>query len=445
MAEIREIVQEGTPVLREVTKEVPLESIRSPKIQKLIAEMKATASRCVDGVALAAPQIGEPLRIFVVSPRAYAEGEDLSEENLVYINPKIVKLSKKREELDEGCLSVRNVYGKIERSERATIVAYNEHGVSFERGAGGLLAEIFQHEMDHLEGKLFIDFARDLRMVPPKEVPRFVFFGTPEFAVQVAEELEKKELLPILVVAAPDKPVGRKGVITPPPMKVWAEKRHIPCIQPATLKGKEALDTLVGEQPILFVVAAYGKIIPQSILDIPSRGTLNVHPSLLPRHRGAAPIQTAILEGDKETGVCVMVLDAEMDHGPILGCERLTLGEWKPSYPELEEKLALMGGKLLARLIPKWVKATIEPKEQDHVKATFTKKLETEDAFVEPGEIESELADRKIRALHPSPGAYTILKTKTGKEVRLKLLPGGKVIPEGKKEMLFREWKRGNL
>ena len=436
-----EIVQNGDPVLRAVATSVPVAKIGSLKIQKVLGDMRAALAKCEDGVALAAPQIGVSLRIFIVSPKAYEDGENLDGEPLVYINPRITKLSSKKDELDEGCLSVRNTYGLIERSQRATIEAYDEYGEKFTRGAGGLLAEIFQHEVDHLEGALFIDRARDLRYVPPRETPKIAFFGTPDFAVKMLSELEHAKLTPALIVTAPDKPAGRGKKLTPSPVKVWAEERHVQCVQPEKLS--QIKDELVDFD--LFVVAAYGKIIPQSVLDLPKKGTLNVHPSLLPRHRGAAPIQQTILDGDQETGVCIMLLDAEMDHGPIIAQDKLSLYGWTPSAGELHDKLALIGGKLLARTIPKWLAGKITSHDQDHAKATYTKKISNEDARVEWTDLDLPETDRKIRAYHPWPGAFAKVKTKKGDEIRVKLLPGKRVIPEGKKEMSLEDFKRGNL
>lgn len=174
---IPEIVQKDTPVLRQVAENVPVEEIKSEKIQKILTDMSAALATQDDGVAIAAPQIAIPLRIFVVSKKveiimkgleeAPAEEQDKIKDS-VYINPEIKKLSKKKEWLDEGCLSVRPVFGKVERSEKATLTAYDENGKKFTRGATGLLAQIFQHETDHLNGILFIDKATDLKEVLPE-------------------------------------------------------------------------------------------------------------------------------------------------------------------------------------------------------------------------------------------------------------------------------------
>lgn len=163
------IVQVDNPVLRQDAKEVALEEIGGKKINKIIEDMKQAMDSCDDGVAIAAPQIGKSLQIFIVSPKAFVHpDEEMAEEklkkikHLVFINPKIKKLSSKTVRLDEGCLSVRGVFGKIRRSEKATIEALDENGKKIVRGASGLLAEIFQHETDHLKGVLFIDRATDL-------------------------------------------------------------------------------------------------------------------------------------------------------------------------------------------------------------------------------------------------------------------------------------------
>lgn len=162
-------------VLRQVAKEVPLEEISSPRIKKILEDMKDALATQDDGVAIAAPQIGVSLRIFVVSGRVigYMKGEEENEkkyDDLVFINPKILKLSKEKKWVEEGCLSIRYLYGKVNRSVKAQISAYDEHGKYFRKGASGLMAQIYQHETDHLEGKLFTDTAKDVEDIPPEEV-----------------------------------------------------------------------------------------------------------------------------------------------------------------------------------------------------------------------------------------------------------------------------------
>lgn len=163
------IVQKEDPILRTVAQEVSLEDICTPKIQKIISDMKKALKSQEDGVAIAAPQIGVSLRIFVMSGKA----TDIAKKTAgnpdeVYINPVITKISKDKKVVDEGCLSVRYLYGKTKRATKATVEAYNEKGEKISRGASGLIAQIFQHETDHLNGILFIDHAKSIRDLPPE-------------------------------------------------------------------------------------------------------------------------------------------------------------------------------------------------------------------------------------------------------------------------------------
>lgn len=168
-----DIVQRDHPILRTRAEEVPPRDITSPAIRKVIADMTAAMAAQKDGVAIAAPQIGVPLRIFVVSGALLKQADQTytgDTANLVFINPTITKLSREKKEMEEGCLSVRWLYGKVKRSTRVTLRAYNEKGEKIERGASGLLAQIFQHETDHLEGALFIDKAEHVWEMTEEEI-----------------------------------------------------------------------------------------------------------------------------------------------------------------------------------------------------------------------------------------------------------------------------------
>ena len=167
------IVQASNPILRKKSVAVKHEDIGSARIQNIIAIMKAAVDSQKDGIAIAAPQVGESLRIFVVSSKIMREADPKykgKEDHLVFINPKILKLSKKMQDAEEGCLSVRWKYGWVKRAEKATISALDQNGKLFERGASGILAQVFQHETDHLDGALFIDKARDIHDLPPEEI-----------------------------------------------------------------------------------------------------------------------------------------------------------------------------------------------------------------------------------------------------------------------------------
>lgn len=170
---VREILQRDHPVLRGTAAEVPVQEIPSSRIKGVIADMIATMATQKDGIAIAAPQIGQPLRIFVISGDLLLQADKTYKGPggpLVYINPTILRLSKDKQEMEEGCLSVRWLYGKVKRSTKATIRAYDEKGEKFERGASGLLAQIYQHETDHLDGVLFIDKADQLWEMSEEEI-----------------------------------------------------------------------------------------------------------------------------------------------------------------------------------------------------------------------------------------------------------------------------------
>ncbi|MBU6371007.1 MAG: peptide deformylase [Patescibacteria group bacterium] len=172
------IVQKSDPVLRAVAEPVPLDKVRSRAVQMVIADMKAAMEPQTDAVAIAAPQIGQSVRIFVISHRAFdiSRGDVAvkAPSDMVFVNPRLIKTSKKKEYMEEGCLSVRYMYGKVNRAEKATIEAYDEHGRKFTRGFSGLLAQIVQHETDHLDGTLFIDKAKHLHEISHEEYERML-------------------------------------------------------------------------------------------------------------------------------------------------------------------------------------------------------------------------------------------------------------------------------
>ena len=282
---------------------------------------------------------------------------------------------------------------------------------------------------------------------------RIIFIGTPEFGAIILEELVKNNYQPFLVITSPDKPVGRKQILTPPPVKLVAQKYKIPIEQPERIKNYES--EIRNLKPDLVICAAYGQIISEEILKIPRHGCLNVHPSLLPKYRGPSPIQTTILNGDEKTGVTIMLMDEEIDHGPILAKRELeiTNPKSKITYRELHDKLAEIGAKLLIETIPDWISGKIKPKTQDEKKTTYTKIIKKEDGKIDWKKPAQEI-ERQIRAFNPWPGAFTFIQKK-GKKIRIKICQAElskdnkliikKLQPEGKKPMSFEEFKKGYL
>jgi methionyl-tRNA formyltransferase len=217
------------------------------------------------------------------------------------------------------------------------------------------------------------------------------------------------------VVTQPDRPAGRGMKVTPPPVKVAAQELGLPVYQPERIRDAEAVERLRALAPDLLVVVAYGQIIPRSVLSIPRLGAINVHASLLPRWRGAAPIAHAILAGDRETGVSIMKMDEQLDHGPVLAARGTPIGE-REDAAELTVRLAQMGAELLVQTLENFHE--VRAIAQDHAEATFAPKLGREERELEWAMGSSEI-DRRVRALQPWPGAT--LPTARG---RVKVLRG---------------------
>ena len=284
------------------------------------------------------------------------------------------------------------------------------------------------------------------------KTPLFAFFGTPHFAVVVLERLEAHGMLPALVVTAPDKPQGRGLVLTPSPAKRWALERGIDVLTPATLRDESIVAELANTQWDVFVVAAYAKLIPKTILDIPRRGCLNVHPSLLPKFRGPSPAVSAILADERTTGVSIMQINEAMDEGPVVAQAKVEIeeadppaGGWPPRGSVFEELLATEGGNLLAETLPFWVAGEITPEPQDNTQATYTKKFVDTDARLDMDEKslpvgrQAREAFLKIKAFDTGPRAHFFQNNKriiiTDAQLRDGKLEILRVIPEGKKEM----------
>jgi len=275
---------------------------------------------------------------------------------------------------------------------------------------------------------------------------KIAFFGTPDIAVWALEELADFGFAPSLVVTNPDRPQGRKMQLTPPPVKVWAQEQRIPVFQPETLTNPEHLALLTSQEWDLFVVVAYGQIMPKWVIDLPKFGTLNLHPSLLPKLRGASPIRSAILNNMQDVGVSIMLMDEKMDHGPILAQMATPLPEPVPGR-KLDFTLAKQGGDLLADTIPKWIAGEITPVEQDHTQATYSKKITKEmgeltlDPHDLPRSTDAKQALLKIYALDGNPGTFFIHNNKRVKinkaHIENDTLVLDTVTPENKKEMPF--------
>src|SRR5581483_5061140 len=202
---------------------------------------------------------------------------------------------------------------------------------------------------------------------------RVVFMGTPQFAVPTLEAVLAAGHTVALVVTQPDRPVGRGRRLTPPPVARLAQERGLPLLQPRGVRSPEVQAQLAAARPEAIVVAAYARILPPEVLALPPLGCLNVHPSLLPRHRGPAPIQGALLAGDAETGTSIILLEERMDAGPILAQARLPIAD--DDALTLEPRLAAQGAHLLVETLADWAAGRLTPQPQDESRATYTRLL----------------------------------------------------------------------
>jgi methionyl-tRNA formyltransferase len=279
---------------------------------------------------------------------------------------------------------------------------------------------------------------------------KIIFFGTSIFSVEVLEQLKARGLIFDAIVTTVDKPQGRKLIMTPPPAKIWATENGVKVFQFEKLK--DSIDELKNLNPDLFIVASYGKIIPQSILDLPKKGALNIHPSILPEYRGASPLQTCILDDSKNIGVTIIKMDAEMDHGPIVAMKKVDVENWPVNVLELKKLLGKEGADILIANLVGYLDGSLKLVEQDHSKATFTKKITKAD-----GEIDTS-GDQwknylKTQAFFGWPGTFFFTE-RHGKKVRVKINSASfdkesnkmiieKVTPEGGKEMAYADFLRG--
>lgn len=272
-----------------------------------------------------------------------------------------------------------------------------------------------------------------------EQKPSFVFFGTPDVSSKTLELLKSHGYIPQLIVTAPDRPVGRHYVMTPSPTKVWAMENNIPFLQPEKITPDVITSLPVTD---LYIVVAYGKILPQSLIDLPRLATLNIHYSLLPRWRGASPVEAAILHGDIETGVSIQKMVFKLDAGPVIAEEKLFITT-DDTTQSLREKIIPMGAELLVQVLKE---NNYSGTEQDESQSTHCGKTKKEDALITLADDPQTLWN-KYRAYHGWPCIYFLdadnkrVKITHAKFQNEQFIPE-MVIPEGKKEMSWSEYNK---
>ena len=269
------------------------------------------------------------------------------------------------------------------------------------------------------------------------------FFGTPEYAVITLNKLMKAGYDISFVITQPDKPRGRKMILTSSPVKIYAKKNNIPVWEPESLKDFGLASELKKYNCDVFIVIGYGKIIPEKILDIPKYKSLNIHGSLLPYLRGPSPIENAILHDIRETGGTIIKMDKEMDHGPIISMKKVIIENWPIKANDLRNKIVEETSDLLISILPDWIEGKIKEVPQDHSQATFTKKIIKEDGLIDLTN-DPYKNYLKINAYHEWPGTFFF---KDGKRIKITevIYKDGKleiikVIPEGKKKMNYKDF-----
>ena len=274
---------------------------------------------------------------------------------------------------------------------------------------------------------------------------KFAFLGTPDVSSRTLQILKDKGFIPSIIITSPDSPKGRGLTMTETPTSLWAKENNIPCLKPEKIDSlfTEKLSSLDLE---LFIVVAYGKILPEDFIKTPKYGTINIHYSLLPKYRRASPLEAALLNGDEKTGISIQQMEYKLDSGPILAEEEIEIAI-NDTKEELRDTLIALGGNCLCDLLPKIQTGDLKPKPQDESQATFCKKIKKEHGMIDTEDDPKELWN-KYRAFYGWPGLF-FFKEYKGKQLRVKITWATyknnsfiikRVIPEGKKEMSYDEF-----
>ena len=279
---------------------------------------------------------------------------------------------------------------------------------------------------------------------------KIIFMGTPDFSVPVLNRIIDEGYEVIAVVTQPDRPVGRKKVLTPPPVKVAAEKHGIPIFQPEKIRDEAELAKILELGPDLVVTAAFGQILPNELLEAPKYGCINVHASLLPELRGGAPIHYSIIQGKEKTGITIMYMAEKLDAGDILTQTEVAIEE-EDNVGTMHDKLSQVGADLLADTLPKLLNGELTPIKQDEAKATFASNIKRSDEKIDWTRTGEEIYNH-VRGLNPWPVSYTLLEGNVLKIWQTKKITGFKQAEPGtimmykKKDLLSqREMKQASL
>ena len=407
---IRPILRHGDSILHEPARAV--EAI-TEGIERLVDDMIETMY-AAPGVGLAAPQVGVPLRLFVVDISIGRDPAGL----LVLINPEFVERDGMQLE-EEGCLSVPGFEATVVRPARVVVKGLDRPGTEqTHEGTGPPRARVpardgppRRHALRRSSARhqTRSDRAQDSQALPRGQMVntlRIVFFGTPEFAVPTLDALLGSPHPVVAVVTQPDRPRGRGRHTTAAPVKARALAAGVPVLQPERMKDPAFLEGLQALHADLGVVAAYGKILTDAVLATPRLGMINVHASLLPRYRGAAPVHRAIIAGERETGVTIMRVVKALDAGPMLATASRPISADETS-DDVEHDLARIGAGLLLTSVDALARGPVQETPQDDAAASYAHRLTKEDGAIDWSQPAEQIHNR-IRGLHPWPHAFTL-------------------------------------
>ncbi len=432
---VLKIHKDNDPVLRKAAEKVTDFDF---ELQALIDNMIETM-RHSSGVGLAAPQIGVSKQIFVCEFSVPDDSKYKPFPLTVLCNPMIVRSSEQEINMVEGCLSFPGLDILVKRPKEITIKGLDRYGKPIEVTADSLYARAIQHEFDHLHSTLLIDHINQTKVV---------FIGTGSLGVYALEELANDPQYEIgLVVTGENTVVSRKHKeIVKNPIEIVAETYNLPLLKTSQIKDPEIVQKIIDLKAGLGVMADFGQMIPKAILDAPKHGIINIHPSLLPKHRGPAPVQQTILDGDKSTGVTLILTSPKMDAGNIISQVKVKLSGSETSTI-LKKYLSEIGASLLLNSIPYYLASDLEPYEQDEIKATYSNLFQKTDGYVDEN-TPAIVVERKVRAFDEWPKVYTIVNNKRIQIISAHFNPNNeleidRVKPEGSREMTYADFQNG--
>ncbi len=432
---VLKIKKGNDPILRQETEKITQFDF---EFQKLVDDLIDTM-RKANGVGLAAPQIGSGKKLFVCEFTGEKEGDIKPFPLTVLCNPEIVSCSKTKRQMVEGCLSFPGIEILVKRPRNVTIKGQDRYGKNIEIQADGLFSRVLQHETDHLNSTLFIDHI--------KETPIF-FIGTGTLGAESLKALINDPQYSIKAVVtgfveAQSRNHKEKNINV---IEEIARSAKIPIIKTDNINTPENIEFLKKTKAKLGIMADFGQMIKSEILSIPRYGIINIHPSLLPRHRGPSPVQQTILDGDRLSGVSLILTVNKMDAGPIISQISIKLSKSETSTI-LKDYLGKLAASLLLNSLPYYLAGDLKPIEQNEKTATYTHLFKKEDGFVDENTTMIEL-DRKIRAFDSWPKVFTKINDKLIQITAGHFAEDGsfeidRVKPEGRNEMNYSDFING--